>query len=1151
MQIINMQINNELQEKINQLQIKIKTFKQISSHEIRAIFIEYFMSMGHKYVQSSKLFNPQDHTILFTNAGMNQFKGIFLGIEDVDYSRAVSSQKCIRAGGKHNDLENVGYTKRHHTFFEMLGNFSFGDYFKQQAIIFAWEFLTKILCIDQNKLHVTVYYKDQESFLIWRDYIKLDSKKIILFGEKQNGSSDNFWQMADTGPCGPSTEIFYDYGEQLGESFIDMIAQHEGGNARGDNCLEYNDKYIYCGENAEKFEDRYIEIWNCVFMEYQRDESGALHKLPKPSVDTGMGLERITAVMQTNDGDNYKIDTFQTIILAIINLTQNINHEHNHDNIDGIQPQHKIDIQPQHKIIADHIRTLVFGISDGARFSNEGRGYVLRRIARRAMCAGYQLGIHKAFLHDLVDVVIDLFATHYAELRNNLATVKEMILIEEEKFLKTLSGGFCMLEAQINKIKQVNTGAELEDIAGTASEPLSVLSGEFIFKMYDTFGFPIDIMQDICKAHNVQLDIFSFEQHMQEQRNNAREANKNKFKLNVSSNAATNASLSELSNLIATPMVSYESLNKANRQHDNTNCGNLFLGYQQNSLQDATILQIELIAQDKQTDAKSTQNKQGHHLATQDKTADNKIMHDRYVIITDKTVCYSEGGGQIGDAGRIEIIADKHGNSLNSVGSFIILDTQKSDFGFMHYGFFANINNTYNIHSLIGARVAIEIDVIKRNKIARNHTATHILHSVLMKILGDDIKQKGSLVNDNISRFDFNYHQQLPEDIIYRIEDEVNQLILNNLAVSVENMSYQDAIKQGAIGLFGEKYNLDNVRVVTVSGQSSELCGGTHVERTGEIGIFKIIKEESVGSGIRRIEFATGDTVARHVRRIDGILKNIKQSLSANTNEDIIQKLCIQADNYTSLNKINEKHKRLLIHSWLYSLNWHIIANQMTSIQHAFVLPLDIANVELVVEVIANDVCDNSQFNKHLIAFEFICNNELSYNLLSNLMLELTDAFKEFFANYVGLFLIKLIKQEHLLSQQQHLATEQHISQRQENPEYKQENYLQKAALFLASHDNTIDQSNVVVHKHKKTTDEICVQNTFYEVCGNMNILANIIKQHFAAKGGGRGNFVKLIFTNTNNTNSTNMSNAEIANMSNAEIISMQNILHILYKQYA
>jgi len=736
---------------------------------IRENFLKFFETKSHTRVKSSSLIPHNDPTLLFANAGMNQFKDVFLGLEKRDYVRATSSQKCVRAGGKHNDLENVGYTARHHTFFEMLGNFSFGDYFKEDAIKFAWGFLTspQWLAIDQNKLYVTVYHTDDEAYNIWHNIIGLSADRIIRIGDKTSGGSDNFWQMGETGPCGPCTEIFYDHGANI-----------EGGLPGSHN------------EDG----DRFIEIWNCVFMQYNRDEAGVLHKLPKPSVDTGMGIERISAVMQ-NVHSNYEIDLFVNLIKNAAKVIKNTELSN-----------------PSLKVIADHIRSISFLIADGVLPSNEGRGYVLRRIIRRAVRHGYKLGMRTAFLNQLVEELVLQMGQAYPELVKEKANIIRTILQEEEKFFQTIENGMLLLEEELTNVKH------------------NTFSGSVAFKLYDTYGFPLDLTSDICREKSITVDLTEFENCMQRQKDMSKASGK--FKMEQA--------------------IEYTGIDSK------------FSGYEQTTI----IAKILAIYQD------------GISVDKLDSTSVG-------IIVLDNTVCYAESGGQIGDIGSI----------TNGSGKFTITDTQK-----IKSKVFGHVGKVDSGTMCVGDTVECSIDTATRLSTTRNHSAAHLLHSALHKILGDHTNQKGSLVTDKQLRLDFAHDKSLTDEQIKQVEILVNQVIINNYPVNVSNMNYDDAIEHGAMALFGEKYD-DLVRVVAMGDVSTELCGGTHVNRTGDIGFFAITSESGVAAGVRRIEATTGLNALFLMQNNMGILDQLRDKLKAQSNPIILAKLDSLLDEQKALGK--------------------------------------------------------------------------------------------------------------------------------------------------------------------------------------------------------------------------------------------------------
>ena len=732
----------------------------ISVNQIRQKFLQYFADKQHTVVPSSSLVPHNDNTLLFTNAGMNQFKDVFLGIHKPNYVRATSVQKCVRAGGKHNDLENVGYTTRHHTFFEMLGNFSFGDYFKKEALQYAWQFLTTVVQIPADKLYVTVHDSDDESYDIWHKIIGLSADRIIRIGNNPDGSSDNFWQMGDTGPCGPCSEIFYDHGT--------MVAGGLPGSATADD-----------GE-------RYIEIWNCVFMQYNRDVSGKLNPLPKGCVDTGMGLERIAAVLQ-NVHSNYEIDLFKSIIHEVANITK------------------RQDVtNPSLKVIADHIRAISFLITDGVVPANEGRGYVLRRIIRRAFRHGYKLGQREAFLFKLIGAVVKQMGGAYQELISNQAKIAEVLRLEEQNFVNTITEGIGLLEHELSKLQQ-NKNKQL--------------SGDIAFKLYDTYGFPLDLTADICKEHNISIDTHGYEVCMEKQRQ------------------------------LAKASANFKHTNTL--EYDNTIVTD-FVGYAENNLTTTVVA----LYQDNKAVAELNQGDTG-------------------IVVLEKTPFYAESGGQVGDNGVI---------STNNT-TFIVSDTQV--IGTKVNG---HIGKLTSGKLVVGDRVSAKYNQETRLATARNHSATHLLHKALHQVLGNHALQKGSLVNANYARFDFAHTKPVSSAELIKIEQIVNQAITHNYKADIKLMSYDEAIASGAIALFGEKYD-KQVRVLCFSDFSIELCGGTHVSATGDIGVCIIISESGVASGVRRIEAITGNEAIKYIQNNRDKLDQLKQLTKSQNNEVLIDKM--------------------------------------------------------------------------------------------------------------------------------------------------------------------------------------------------------------------------------------------------------------------
>ncbi len=745
--------------------------RQMKSNEIRSRFLKYFERNGHTIVPSSPLVPGNDPTLLFTNAGMVQFKDVFLGADKRPYVRATTSQRCVRAGGKHNDLENVGYTARHHTFFEMLGNFSFGDYFKRDAIRFAWELLTKEFGLPAQRLWVTVYQDDDEAYDIWAKDIKLPSERLARIGDKPGGQkyqSDNFWQMGDTGPCGPCSEIFWDHGPG--------IAGGPPGSPDADG-------------------DRYIEIWNLVFMQFNRDEAGTLHKLPKPSVDTGMGLERIAAVMQ-GVHSNYDIDLFRDLIAASARATGSKDLSSN-----------------SLKVIADHIRACSFLIADGVIPGNEGRGYVLRRIIRRAIRHGYKLEQKQPFFHKLVAELSKLMGAPFPELPAAEKRVTETLQQEEERFAETLEHGMEVLESALLR----------ED---------RMLAGETVFKLYDTFGFPVDLTADIARERGVQVDFAGFEAAMEQQRERARAASRFHMAAGVDYSGQ------------ATEFRGYETLN----------------------------LQSHVVAL----------YREGTHV-------ERLGEGERGIVVLDRTPFYAESGGQVGDRGILVTTAAPF-------ATFKVEDTNKiraEVFG--HHGLV--VKGEFKA----GVPVNAQVDLRLRQAAMFNHSATHLMHAALRKVLGNHVQQKGSLVDEFKTRFDFSHAKPMTAEEIARVEALVNAEIRRNVAVEASVMKYDDAIKAGALALFGEKYG-DEVRVIGMGEFSTELCGGTHVRRSGDIGFFKIVAESGVAAGIRRVEAVTAQGALDYVQKREAQFGEIAAALKASP-EDVEHRLVQILENVRNLEK--------------------------------------------------------------------------------------------------------------------------------------------------------------------------------------------------------------------------------------------------------
>jgi len=724
--------------------------------EIRQQFLQFFQSKGHTIVSSSSLVPGNDPTLLFTNSGMVQFKDVFTGKDSRPYKRATSSQRSVRAGGKHNDLENVGYTARHHTFFEMLGNFSFGDYFKRDAIAFAWEMLTGVYGLPKEKLWVTVYQEDDEAYAIWEKEIGVPPGRIIRIGDNKGAryASDNFWQMADTGPCGPCTEIFYDHGADI------------WGGPPG---------------SPEEDGDRYIEIWNLVFMQFERDAAGNLTPLPKPCVDTGMGLERIAAVLQ-HVHSNYEIDLFVALIAAAARET-------------GCKDLSNNSL----KVIADHIRACCFLVVDGVIPSNEGRGYVLRRIIRRALRHGYKLGQTKPFFHRIVPDLVKQMGEAYPELANNAARVEQVLRQEEERFGETLENGMKILDAALAALPVAQ------------KDQAQVLDGHTLFTLYDTYGFPVDLTADICRERGVDVDHAGFEVAMDRQRDQARAAGK--FKM-------------------------AEGLSYAGAQ-------TIFEGYE-HLQRPARVLALYVGGT----------------------SVESVTAGQEAIVVLDTTPFYAESGGQVGDTGRLTA----------SAAVFEVLDTQKIQPGvFGHHGRLSS-----GVLS-VGEAITATVDAEQRARTVRNHSATHLMHKALREVLGGHVQQRGSLVDGDKTRFDFAHDAPMSEDEIVRVETIVNAEVLRNQAAVAQTMSYDDAVKGGAMALFGEKYG-DSVRVLDI-GFSRELCGGTHVARTGDIGLFKVVAEGGVAAGVRRIEAVTGSNALAWVQNLNATMQRAAAALKTQAAE--------------------------------------------------------------------------------------------------------------------------------------------------------------------------------------------------------------------------------------------------------------------------
>jgi alanyl-tRNA synthetase len=721
--------------------------------DIRSTFLKFFESKGHAVVASSPVVPGDDPTLLFTNAGMNQFKDVFLGFDKRPYSRAATSQKCIRAGGKHNDLDNVGYTARHHTFFEMLGNFSFGDYFKHDALQYAWELLTVHFKLPKDKLWATVYAEDDEAYDIWKNVIGLPPERIVRIGDNKGGRymSDNFWMMGDTGPCGPCSEIFFDHGPEV------------AGGPPG---------------SPEQDGDRYIEIWNNVFMQFNRTEDGVMHKLPKPSVDTGMGLERLSAVLQ-HVHSNYEIDLFVTLLAAAKKA------------VDAAGGGDCDKGSPSLKVIADHIRACSFTITDGVIPGNEGRGYVLRRIARRAIRHGYKLGARKPFFHQLVTALDAEMGEAYPELRRAAPRVTEVLKAEEERFFQTIHNGMEILETALAQVE--SSGAKQ-------------LDGETAFKLHDTYGFPVDLTGDVCRERGVTVDEAGFNAAMGRQREQARAAAK--FKMAAG--------------------LAYEGM------------ATTFHGYQQLLVETSkvTALYVDGVA------------------------VEGVKAGDDCMIVLDHTPFYAESGGQVGDTGELR----------NAVARVVVEDTTK-----IQADVFGHQGRVVEGEIRRGDTLVAKVDAEQRARTVRNHSATHLMHKALREVLGEHVQQKGSLVNAERTRFDFSHNAPLTDEQIRRIEAIVNAEVLANGATDASVMALEDAQKSGAMMLFGEKYG-DTVRVLSI-GSSKELCGGTHVQRTGDIGLFKIVAEGGVAAGVRRVEAVTGENALHYLQSLETTVGGVAGAL--------------------------------------------------------------------------------------------------------------------------------------------------------------------------------------------------------------------------------------------------------------------------------
>lgn len=782
----------------------------MTSNELRRAFLEYFKSKGHTIVASSPLVPANDPTLLFTNAGMVQFKDVFLGLEKRSYTKAASVQRCVRAGGKHNDLENVGYTARHHTLFEMLGNFSFGDYFKREAITYAWEFITQVLKIPQEKLWVTVFEEDDETANIWLQEMKIDPARF-----SRCGASDNFWAMGDTGPCGPCTEIFYDHGPEI------------PGGPPG---------------TPEADGDRYIEIWNLVFMQYERSTAGALTPLPKPAVDTGMGLERVAAVMQ-GVHNNYDTDLFQPIIRELAHAAKIKDLAHT-----------------SLRVVADHIRSCSFLIVDGVTPSNEGRGYVLRRIIRRAIRHGSKLGFTEPFFHKLVVPLAAIMGEAYPELAKMQHHVERILLQEEQQFARTLQTGLKLLEQDIAQLKN------------------NTISGATLFRLYDTYGFPVDLTADIARERGLAVDIAGFEEEMAKQRQKSQDASK--F------------------------AIDYTERLEVEKETD-------FMGYE-HLKHEATVVSLFC-----------------NHAP-----ADSLQTGEESIVIIDRTPFYAEAGGQVGDQGWL----------FASNGEFEVKDTRKEGQTYLHYGRLTR--GTLQV----GDKVRAEVDSDKRIATALNHTATHLLHAALRKTLGEHVMQKGSLVEPERLRFDFTQPTPLTFADIKAVERLVNQQIRTNLPVETHVMSPDEAKQHGALAFFGEKYG-EKVRVLSMGTFSKELCGGTHVQRTGDIGFFKIIAETGVAAGIRRIEAVTGPYALAWLDQLEEQIRKVAEELKANQ-DNLLEKVQKNIQHTRSLEKHLEQLQKRLANTTGDDLMRNVIEIQGVKLVCAKLADTDQKNMREIVDQI-------------------------------------------------------------------------------------------------------------------------------------------------------------------------------------------------------
>lgn len=824
-----------------------------STTEIRQTFLDFFHSKGHQVVASSSLVPHNDPTLLFTNAGMNQFKDVFLGQDKRNYSRATTSQRCVRAGGKHNDLENVGYTARHHTFFEMMGNFSFGDYFKKEAIAYAWELLTsdKWFNLPKEKLWITVYETDDEAWNIWANDIGVPGERIIRIGDNKGSAyaSDNFWQMGDTGPCGPCSEIFYDHGE------------HIWGGPPG---------------SPEEDGDRYIEVWNIVFMQFNRQADGTMIPLPKPSVDTGMGLERMAAVLQ-HVNSNYEIDLFRLLIQAVAKVvaTEDMANK-------------------SLRVIADHIRSCAFLIADGVTPSNEGRGYVLRRIIRRAVRHGNMLGVTEAFFWRLVAPLVEVMDVAGADLKRQQSHVEQTLRAEEEQFAKTLERGLSLLDEELAKLDG------------------DTLDGNVVFKLYDTFGFPVDLTADVCRERNLKIDEAGFERAMDQQRQRAR----------ASSGFGAN----------------YDELIR-------TDLESCFAGYEQLTLS-SHVKEIYIAGQ----------------------PVSEIVAGQQGVIILEQTVFYAESGGQVGDKGTL----------ASQLAEFVVQDTQKYGQAIGHTG------ELLSGRICIGDQLNAQVDKHRRMDTQRNHSATHLLHAALREVLGNHVAQKGSLVNDKYLRFDFSHPEAMKAEEIYQVEKIVNAQIRQNNQISTDIMSLDAAKQKGAMALFGEKYD-EQVRVLTMGEFSTELCGGTHASRTGDIGLFSVISESGIAAGVRRIEAVTGEMALTRAHEQETKLQDIAHLIKSDSDN-----LCEKVRGIL-------EHVRHLEKS-LQQLKAHQAVQQSSDLIHS---AIDLKGIRLLVSELTDvepgslrTIVDNlkNQMNSAVIVLATVSEGKIS--LIAGVTKNLTDRIK-------------------------------------------------------------------------------------------------------------------------------------------------------------